>query len=250
MKKQILILATAFMTVAFISCSKESIETQQTNKSNELAEAPGSINQGQGNIYIDPLIIGLQGRFEFNGSLKDKTGKLVDAVPSVNGATSYTTDRKGEANKAIQFTGAYGVNILSVPYTTKMSVAAWVKYSSGIVPTIYFVQPELIGPQLGQSFNKYFGGISTPATTSVLSGVMDNKWHHLVAIFDGTLLKFYVDGQLAGSVLNKSPLGNGLTKYRVAFNPFINAFWQGSMDDLCFYNRTLSATDVQKLYKL
>ena len=41
MKKQSLILATTFTTVAFISCNKEKIETQQLDNVEEIATAKG-----------------------------------------------------------------------------------------------------------------------------------------------------------------------------------------------------------------
>ncbi len=51
MKKQILILAATFITVAFISCSKEKIETPVTNQQGEEATAFNSPGRP---IVIDP----------------------------------------------------------------------------------------------------------------------------------------------------------------------------------------------------
>jgi hypothetical protein len=68
--------------------------------------------------------------FEFNGNLKDKTGQLVDAKPNVPGGANYTTDRKGVLNKAILFTGRYGLDILNVPIQINSSVAVWVRYNT------------------------------------------------------------------------------------------------------------------------
>lgn len=252
MNKKIIVLAVAVMPLAFFSCSKESIESNSSNKNIENAGTTNNLNIGPGIIYLDPLKVGLQGRFEFNGNLKDAAGKLVDAVPTVFGATVYATDRKGVANNAIQFNGGYGVDILSVPWQTKMSIAAWVKYSSSTVfPASYFTSPGFggAGPAFAQLGNQFSGVISTPATTSVSSGPLDNNWHHLVATFDGTFLNFYVDGNFVGSSLNKSPLGYGLTKYNIGHKSG-SSFWQGSMDDLRFYSRVLTAADAQKLYAL
>ena len=44
MKKQILIFAAAFITVAFISCSKEKIESTEPNNFEEIATAKGGGN--------------------------------------------------------------------------------------------------------------------------------------------------------------------------------------------------------------
>src|SRR5258708_39526195 len=110
MQKQIIILAAAIMPLAFFSCSKESFKTQQANNSATTDEAFAT--QKPGTMPIIKLKDGLTGMFEFNGNLKEKTGQLADAVPTIPGVTTYTTDRKGMVNRAIQFTGRYGLNIL------------------------------------------------------------------------------------------------------------------------------------------
>src|SRR4029078_9173122 len=123
MKKQSLIFATAFIAIAFVSCSKEKIETEQPNTLEEIA-APRT--------QAEPRVSGkgLLGRFEFNGDLKDATGHLADAVSTVRRVT-YTTDRKGQAYKAISFNGAYGVNISNVPSTPDgATVSVWIQHDT------------------------------------------------------------------------------------------------------------------------
>jgi hypothetical protein len=100
-------------------------------------------------------------------------------------------------------------------------------------------------------FNEYWAVISTPATTGVASGAMDNNWHHLVATYDATFIKLYVDGIYIGSAVNKSAVAPGLTKYRIGYMPAgVNSYWQGCIDDLRFYDRVLSATEAKKLSSL
>src|SRR5215204_7582936 len=124
MKKQFQILAATFITVAFISCSKEKIESPTTSQQSEEVTKP---NSPGGPIVINPLTVGLLGRYEFNGTLKDATGKLQDAWPE-QGRVIYGTDRKGNTNSAIRFNGAYGVGIYDIPYTPgNCSVSFWTK---------------------------------------------------------------------------------------------------------------------------
>ena len=250
MQKQIIILAAAIMPFAFFSCSKESIKTQQANNSATTDEAFAT--QKPGTIPIIKIKDGLTGMFEFNGNLKEKTGQLADAVPTIPGVTTYTTDRKGMVNKAIRFTGRYGLNILKVPTQPNSSVAAWVKYTS--VPAPGVILPFLFsnrGPNFDQHGTHYAGVIITPVTTSVYSSPMDDNWHHLVATYDGNDLRFYVDGKYIGSSNNPSQYNPYTLTYNVGYMPFINSpLWQGCMDDLSFYSRTLSDADVQQLYNL
>ena len=99
--------------------------------------------------------------------------------------------------------------------------------------------------------------ISTPGTSGVPSTPMDDQWHHLVATYDGTDLKFYVDGSFVGSSQNKyigAPYPKGATiNSQAGYTTLVGSkdifsVWYGSMDELRFYARTLSGVDIKALY--
>jgi hypothetical protein len=138
-------------------------------------------------------------------------------------------------------------------------VAVWAKYDPSIAPvsTNYFVKSRYLSPDFAQDFNNYWGVISTSSTSGVPSPPMDGNWHHLAATYDGTTLKFYVDGSFVGSSLNQytgGPYPKGATvDYQAGYTTLIGSqdifsAWSGSMDDLRFYTRILSDSDVQALY--
>jgi len=246
MKKQFLFTAVIISGILF-SCTKEKIETAPSN----TAAAPQAVIGNTSNQKAIPpsLMQNLEGWFQFDGNLLDQTGKL-NADLSSTGADLYTTDRNGVSNGAVKFTGRYGFTIDSVPLPTNSSVAAWVKYDN---PNIIY--SSLFGPvSFGQDSAHYFGYISTQATSAgVMSPKIDDHWHFLVSTYDGLNLRFYVDGNFVGDAFNpgtfnSGPGNNGFT-YWVG-NYAGDSFWQGSMDDLRFYSRTLSAKDVMKLYNL
>ena len=243
MKKQFQILAATFITVAFISCSRERIEAPPTIISEEIATAKG------GNISSFNPAKGLEFWFPFNGNIKEGNGKPIDAVATTNGADIYTEDRFGTANSAIKFNGRYGLTLTGMGLATNMSVSAWVRYDSVNVPGFYFLSAPL---SLGQQNDTYIGAISTPTTTGVISNPVDDHWHHLVATYDGSHVRFYVDGVFVGDhfnpgSFNSGPAYGGATMW---VSNFANQFWHGTMDELRFYTRTLSAKDVQALYQL
>jgi hypothetical protein len=244
MKKQNLIFATAFIAIAFVSCRKEKIETEQPNTLEEIA-AP--------RIQAEPRVSGkgLLGRFEFNGDLKDATGNLADAVSTVRRVT-YTTDRKGQFSKAILFNGAYGVDIKDVPCTPNAaSVSVWIKHDT--LPNPGWLSPVFsnygfIIQQNGPFFAaSYFTGLLGVPPTVFSSSATDKTWHHMAATRDNNELKFYIDGVLIGSAA--TPAGAGpypaLDKYILA-HAYGN-YWKGSLDDLRFYSRVLSAAEVSTL---
>ena len=253
MKKHMIILAAAITPLAFFSCSKEKIETQTDNATpNEFAFKP----------VFKPVInldSGLVGRYEFNGNLKEYAGKLADAVPNFSGYDTYTVDRRGDISSAIKFTGRYGLDISKIPLASTMSVSVWVKYDNTVQSTNYFLSNFWLSPEFAQDNDNYWGVITTPQTAGVPSGSVDNQWHHLVATYDGKNLNFYVDGSYIGFILNPNqglPIPQGATiDYEVGyltanFSKFIVSTWFGSMDDLRFYTRILSAAEVKALYSL
>jgi hypothetical protein len=77
----------------------------------------------------------------------------------------------------------------------------------------------------------------------------DGEWHHFAATFDGSHLRFYVDGQptsetvMAGANLaDTEPLRIGQQTHTGQDMPFL-----GSIDELAIYRRALSAPEVAAL---
>jgi hypothetical protein len=251
MKKQMIILAAVVTPLAFFSCSKEKVETPQTNDSEPTS--------GAFKPTIKPVVDlkkGLSAMYQFDGNLKDHTGQLGDAVANISGADNYTDDRKGNANSAIRFNGRYGLEIFKVPLAVNSTLAAWVKYDA-LSPLNYFATSEGLLPNFAQDNDSYWGANSTPATSGVQAWPIDDNWHHLVASYDGHDLKFYVDGSFIGITNNPIsipwPQGSWVN-YQVGYltpqgSKIPVSVWYGRMDDLRFYSRVLSAIDILTLYK-
>ena len=249
MKRQLMILATAFTPIVFFSCTKEKtgmtptthVATSETTGDTTLAAKPATNS--------NPYRTGVTGWFDFNGNLKDKSGLLADAKPIFSTSPSYTTGRNGAANQAIKFSGRYGLDIFNVPFQPNSSVSAWVKYST--VPatnaTYYFVSSG-IGPNFAQQYDQFWGVITTPLTDGVASASLNGDWHHLVATYDGNQLKFYVDGTFVGASNNPSQLASQVLDYHIGYyTGATNVYWQGAIDELTFFKRTLSAYEVYKI---
>jgi len=245
MKKQLFILAT-ITTIVFTSCSKEKIEAPQTNQPEEIAGARG----GGGIIASVDLKKGLLGLFEFNGNLIDKTGKLEDGVTNTSGPASYTIDRKGFRGKAIKFNGIYNVSLTGVPHSARMSVAAWVKYDSANAMPSVIVSSQSDGPQFVQDYNYFYGYSNPSGNPKIYSGALNDQWHFLVATIDGATLRFYVDGSLVGSVASSDVDDSLITFYQLGGGYTAVTNWFGAMDDVRFYDRAISAAEVQALFNL
>ena len=260
MKKQFLILAATFITVAFVSCSKEKIE---------VADVPVATNEEIATAFSgggrpSPK---LEARFEFDGNLKE----IADRVPAgisttIYGAAKYRKDRKGNEHRALLFDQTYGVNLFDIPQQTNTSLSAWlfvepvlpvsnryplVKVVSGIGPTIsYQFQPAWWYDPPAYFF---YGGVTLPNLTTsdesdLEKGVWERGWHHVVVTYDGNTIKLYLDGNLVDSESFEGGIRSSRQAYKLGFTTLQYYFWKGALDDLRFYSGTLSASDVQKLY--
>lgn len=248
MKRHFLILTTTITTVFFISCSKEQIQAPVTDQ--QVEEVTGINKPG---FVINPLNVGLIGRFEFNSNLKDTTGQL-PTWTSTHDRVLYTTDRKGQANKAVRFNEAYGLYMLGVPVDSNMSVSVWVKNDIfPLLAQVPFVEIArgITFTQLENTYRAFsWNGV---AAQYVFSGAIDNKWHHLAATRDATSLKFYIDGTLIGTA--PTPAGfdpiEPLTDYGIGYGfNAVYKYWKGSMDDLRIYKRVITPVEVNKLANL
>ena len=247
MKKQFQILAATFVTVAFISCSKESAKISERQQM--PAEEQTAPNKPGGPIIIDPLSVKLDAWFTFNNHLKDATGKLADGI-SIGQPAKYITDRKGNRYSALKPDGSFYVKIFNVPQQTNTSISVWVR-TADLSQNKGIVSGNTQGLFLVQNPNKCIGGLTLvppggiSITTALPKDIVNNAWHHIALTYDGTAMKFYFDGVLTGTTNLTGSIGASLANYIVA-----NGFWKGAVDDLRFYSRTLTTTDVQKLYNL
>jgi hypothetical protein len=256
MKKQFQIFATTIITVAFISCSKQDIKEPQEQMSAE--EQTAGTRKG-GPITIDPLSIGLEGRFEFNSNLKDYTKQLADGIASRRTGASYGFDRKGNFKSAIYFDSTYSVKIKGVPQQTNTSLSVWIKPADlngagGIAHTDSYWGPLLsqFGPSLAcvvalMSDIPPYGMIQN--NQGDYFSIYNANWHHVVIAYNGSYITVYINNVLKTSIPHTGSIPPNLVEYVLGWAP-IKKFWKGHLDDLRFYSRTLSASDVQQLYNL
>jgi hypothetical protein len=99
----------------------------------------------------------------------------------------------------------------------------------------FFYQNTIVfGFGNGTSFNSV--GITAPTT---------NEWHHITGTFDGTTLKFYLDGTLQASLVrDQTPYQNNNDLQIIQASYPID----GRVAAAKIYNRALSAQEVQQNY--
>jgi hypothetical protein len=79
----------------------------------------------------------------------------------------------------------------------------------------------------------------------------DSLWHFVVAIYDNGATSLYIDGLLGGS---NTISGMTHSPVNVRFGSLAEGgpwmhFWEGSLDDIRFYDRALGEPEILALYQ-
>jgi hypothetical protein len=246
-KKQFLYTAVVISGILF-SCSKEKIGTPADNPSEVTPAANSEKGGGGGSTNLNK---GLLGRFEFNNTLRDTTKQLADGTSTV-GRVLFTTDRHDVSNRAIYFNAAYGVNIFDVPCTPGgASLSVWIRHdtlpSPGWLASVYSARGFIIQQSVNYFNASYYTGIlGVPPNVNTATGI-DKNWHHMAATRDNTELRFYIDGVLIGTAPTPAGAGPYPALDNYLLGSAFNNYWKGALDDLRFYNRVLTPTEVSQL---
>jgi len=144
---------------------------------------------------------------------------------------------------------------ITISLATDFSISCWIKTSTtpggwrGIIDKSNGTVNYRIYINTDGSINfEIWDGINNPIAQSN-SDLTDGAWHHIVAIRHTTddKLYLYVDNVLqddqqtdttTGSITNTGDLLLGKN----------NGYWDGTLDELQIYNRTLSSQEVEMLY--
>jgi hypothetical protein len=202
---------------------------------------------------------GLVGHWTMDGNGNDASGNGNNGAPI--GSTSYGAGRVSSALLLASSSSRLQVpDSNSLDITGPITIAAWIRPSSA--GTQYVVSKNVKaatdGFELSLSnagkvfvrFNEDSSGDSLRVDSTSKYPTNGSTWMHVVATYDGTTIKLYVNGQLEGSkaanfqiAANDVPLsiGSGDGGYRGM---------KGAVDDVRIYSRALSAAEVTALAQL
>lgn len=198
-----------------------------------------------------------------NGNAKDASGNSRDGT--VYGNSVLTTDKYQNVQSAYLFTtpesGISLGNSATLDFVGQpFAISAWVKY--GDIPAADFalVSKHNCGIPNGyilSIFNntpRFYLSTGGWSTISATESYNDNKWHHLVATYDGQgEQKLYVDGQLAASassVVYNNPAGSGAPIIIGDANGNCGGpTMDGSIDEVKIYGSSLDSMQVNALFR-
>lgn len=206
----------------------------------------------------NPLANGLVAYWPF---LENSGGLTYDLSGSgKTGTITGATWVPGKFGSCLSFNGSGYVNYgaaTSLELTT-MTLSAWIKTNfTGNYQVI-------INKQVSSTNRNYWFAIHSTTnvllfyfyvgeTNKTINGstvVADGNWHHVVAVYDGSLRYLYVDGK--SDATPTSPGGNpnvGTSNVYIGAEAGITRFFNGLLDNVMIFNRALSAAEIAQLYR-
>ena len=192
-----------------------------------------------------------------DGSYGDNVGSLtftlyeVGIAGSTTGTVTYTTNRKGTANSAMQGGAGYITapsSIFQFTRTQAFTVSVW--FTADAVES----SGRLLSTENAEGhfrISKYdLNNIAVQYGDYITQTVTNNVWHHLVYTYNNRLEKVYMDGVL---VQTNTDTSTEALSYGAPFTIGAKAasafdMWAGKIDDVKVYNRALLPNEVLVLF--
>jgi len=139
--------------------------------------------------------------------------------------------------------------------TSEITISFWI-YATGsgtgyqtlIIRNRYF---NSFGVELSKTTGKFRSGLRTAAGVSYLSSnsvLPLNSWHHFAVTYRSGQRAVYLDGVPNGSNILTGDLAVSIYTTTIGSNGAGGQFFQGRLDDVRIYNRSLSAVEILSLF--
>jgi hypothetical protein len=209
--------------------------------------------QATGTINSDDGVSGLVAAYNFD----EASGNTVldRSTNGLNGTiTGATRTTAGHAGGALTFSGSgqwVTVADNALLDVTRMTISAGVRpttlsgwrtvvmkeTANGLAYTLYAHDNA---PRPAAYINAGGGDVAATGTAALTT----NAWAHLTATFDGSALRFYVNGTLVRTVNTTGNIVNGTGPLRIGGNAPWGEYFSGQIDDVRIYNRALNQTEI------
>lgn len=228
------------------------------------AYATNSVDTSYGSdvSFNTNTISGLVAYYPFNGNANDQSGNGNDGT--VYGGATFTQDRFGNANGAINLDGTD--DYVELPNETRFDLAELTIVAVFKVPD-YSRRNYLISK--GAEFGNYNLMINSsqdgnPGKAGYAHEILGGNWSskvtndpvpldefvHVAVTLDSQTFKSYLNGNPQVTAIPSSPLRNdeNVTIGKAFFSGLGDQFFLGAIDEIRIYNRALSETEVEALY--
>ena len=212
--------------------------------------------------FVEPVTryADLEGWWKFEGNLNDSSGN------DRTGAHSGTNLQENLSSTGKFGTGLYldgsGEHIAVTGYkgvtgSAARTMSAWIKTDKGDAAILNWGSNA--AAQKWTFRTQTSDGVSGAHRVEMNGGaqvgdvaVVDNRWHHVVAVLPSTTLGsmvLYVDGQAVGKSVNSGSTVNTASSQDVRIGQdFSSRGFKGYMDDIRIYSAALSSSDIAAIY--
>ena len=202
---------------------------------------------------------GLKAYYSFEGNVIDSSGEGNNGT--IVGSLNLIADRNGNPNCAYEFPGT-STDYININYsedfnispTENFSLSLWFQGGTANLGDLEFIFKKE-NPNISPVDSDYHLGLydlNNPSFGSQYSPIVmsftnnpnpDPNWHHIVCIYDNSNWYIYEDNILTDSDETQQyeifQSTNGIT---------IGKFFEGKLDDIRFYDRVLSANEIEQLF--
>jgi glucose/arabinose dehydrogenase/chitodextrinase len=205
-------------------------------------------------LATSPTPAGLVAAYSFNEgagtSVTDASG--TGNAGSIGTATWTSTGKYGNA---LSFNGSSArvtvPDSSSLRLTTGMTIEAWVNpttVNAAWRDVIYKGNDDYYLEATSSNGGRpvgggTFGGVN--GETYGTSNLAATTWTHLAATYDGTTLRFFVNGTQVSSVARSGAIATSSGALSIGGDALYGQYFSGRIDDVRIYNRALTAPEIQ-----
>ena len=195
----------------------------------------------------------------------EASGNAIDSANGLVGTVSGAVRVPGLRGNALSFDGVNdSVTIpdaASLDLTTGMTLAAWVNTGArdgwetiilkeNVDTYSYALYAQDGAPVQGGSVEPS-GNVSVAGRTETLlatGAISGGTWVHIATTYDGTTLRFFVNGVEASNAAVTGPIDTGGGALRIGGNDvWAGEYYQGLIDEVRVYNRALTAAEIETM---
>jgi PKD repeat protein len=144
----------------------------------------------------------------------------------------------------------------SLHVTTGLTIEAWVYPTNLSASWMNVIFKPLGNPSTaglsyvlqGSTPSMAPGVFTSPSASNLLysSSLPLNTWSHLAATYDGSMLRFYVNGLMVATEAQSGSITNNSSEaLTIGGNNYSGQNWAGMIDEVRIYNRALGQTELQ-----
>ena len=217
------------------------------------------------NLRTPGLSRGLVGHWTFDdidgttvpdNSGNGNDGTMVNSPQQINGVTGAALDFDESNPDYIEIGDQSALDI-----TDDISISAWIR---GVVNQDTIFSKYNFGAQVGYMLLNVgadyvfrINGDGGPSVRVTGPPYNDGNWHHIVAVKEGNeLLRIYMNGREASDQYENQDAGQpivaptGITAHIGRRSDNSGYIYNGDLDDVRVYNRALSPSEIEMLYKM